>query len=167
MSAAFSPTAMATMHVLDPTLLGGILRSATFRPCTPYIFKLRSTTPPSSKEAILHVPIECQVVEMRSYRNFSKAWSSSGVYSMSWTSDIGLSSIAAALDPFGKSGCPAATSPAKCSIRRMISRCFLYIQKCFLASMLFSSARKPASKSYGSVNFGPVTWMRPREKGGC
>lgn len=71
MSAAFSPTAMATLRVLDPTFLGAILRSATFRPCTPYTFKLGSTTPPSSKGAILHVPIECQVVEMRSCRNFS------------------------------------------------------------------------------------------------
>lgn len=78
------------------------------------------------------MPMECQVVDMRSLRNFSIAWSSSGVYSISWVApEVGWALIMAAFDPLENSGWPAATSPAKLSMRRIISRCFLYIQKCF------------------------------------
>lgn len=40
----------------EPTLPGAMDMSATFKPCTPYTFRLESTTPPLSRGFMLHVP---------------------------------------------------------------------------------------------------------------
>lgn len=167
MSAAFSAIPNATLHVLHPTLLGGMLRSATLSPCTPCTLSAGSTTPLRSLGAILHVPIGCQVEFAWPRTHCARASSSSTVYSTSGSSvPTGLDAFraAAAFEPGLKAG-ESNAAPLNTSIRRAISSCFLYIHTWFLTSSPLASDRMPGSKSMVSSILGPVMCTWPRENG--
>jgi len=68
-------------------------------------------------------------------------------------------------DPDGNLGCPFSNSPRYISVRRIISRCFLYAHICFFKSISCASEKNPVSNTAGSFIEGKLIWMLPREYG--